>query len=100
MQGQANHFKVYAPEKIPYAINRYVNETKRLYSVLNTRLTGREYLVGPGAGKFALADIKTWAWVKFSPRLEIDLDEFPAVKTWVERIEAREGVKAGLAAHP
>lgn len=75
MQGQANHFVVYAPEKMwvnlrvyplysrsPYAQNRYLIETKRLYSVLDSRLKGREFLVGAGSGKYALADIKTFGW--------------------------------------
>jgi len=97
MQGQANHFKLYAPEKIPYGVNRYINETKRLYSVLEARLATTDFLVG---GKFSLADIKAWPWVRLAPRLEIDLGEFPNVKAWVERIEARPAVQAGLKAHP
>lgn len=55
MQGQANHFYRYAPEKIPYGIDRYINETKRLYGVLDRRLQGRDFLVGDGKGKYSVA---------------------------------------------
>ena len=55
MQGQANHFYRYAPEKIQYGIDRYINETKRLYGVLDRRLQGREYLVGDDKGKYSIA---------------------------------------------
>lgn len=59
MQGQANHFFRYAPTKIQYGIDRYQNETRRLYSVLDERLQGRDYLVGNGRGKYSIADIST-----------------------------------------
>ena len=110
MQGQAGHFnfaseKMYAhpptsPSPIltnrprsPYAINRYTNETKRLYGVLETQLEGKEYLLGT----YGIADIKTFGWVRAAPRVKIPLDEFPRVKAWVERIEARPAVQAGIA---
>ncbi|EMD31389.1 hypothetical protein CERSUDRAFT_119781 [Gelatoporia subvermispora B] len=93
MQGQANHFNLYAPEKIPYAINRYLNETKRLFGVLESRLEGREYLLDSGYG---IADIKTWAWVRLGPRTGVDLGEFPKVKAWVERIDQRPAAQRGL----
>jgi len=92
MQGQAGHFAVFAPEKIPYAIDRYVNETKRLYGVLESRLSNREYLLDAGYG---IADIKTWGWVRAAPRVGIQLEEFPNLKAWVERIEARPAVQRG-----
>jgi len=92
MAGQAGHFSVYAPEKIPYAINRYLNETKRLFSVLETRLSTNEYL----DGIYGLADIKTFPWVRAAPRVGISLDEFPKLKAWVERIEQRPAVQTGL----
>ena len=76
----------------PYAINRYLNETKRLYSVLESRLQGREYLVDT----FGIADIKTWAWVRIGPRTGVSLDDFPNLKAWVERIDARPAVQRGL----
>ncbi|KZV73688.1 glutathione S-transferase [Peniophora sp. CONT] len=62
MMGQANHFVHYAPEKIPYAADRYVNESKRLWGVLEIRLKDREWLAGPGKGKYSIADINVWPW--------------------------------------
>ncbi|KAG9126468.1 glutathione S- transferase, nitrogen catabolite repression regulator [Ceratobasidium sp. 392] len=97
MQGQANHFYRYAPEKIPYGINRYINETKRLYSVLNDRLTDREYLVGPGKGKYGLADINAFPWVRSWRWAGVDsLEAFPNVEAWLKRIGERSQVKKGL----
>jgi len=97
MQGQSNHFSRYAPEKLPYAISRYVNETKRLYSVLDDRLTGREYLVGPGAGIYSIADVNVFPWVRIHNYSGVEnLDEFPNLKGWVERISQRPQVKLGL----
>ncbi|KAF8604248.1 glutathione S-transferase [Ceratobasidium sp. AG-I] len=97
MQGQANHFYRYAPEKIPYGINRYINETKRLYSVLNDRLTGREYLVGPGKGAYGLADINAFPWVRLWRWAGVEsLADFPNVEAWLERIGERPQVKRGL----
>ncbi|KAH7079033.1 glutathione S-transferase [Paraphoma chrysanthemicola] len=93
MQGQANHFFRYAPEKIQYGIDRYQNETKRLYSILDTRLKDREYLIGE---KYSIADISTFTWVRWAPWAGIDLGKFPRLKEWCERIEAREAVKKGL----
>jgi glutathione S-transferase len=93
MQGQANHFFRYAPEKIQYGINRYQNETKRLYSVLEARLSEREYLVGD---KYSIADMSTFTWVRWAPWAGIELDEFPKLKAWSEKIESREAVKKGL----
>ncbi|KAG8739296.1 glutathione S- transferase, nitrogen catabolite repression regulator [Ceratobasidium sp. 428] len=97
MQGQANHFFRYAPEKIPYGINRYITETKRLYSVLNDRLTDREYLVGPGNGQYGLADINAFPWVRSWRWAGVDsLDDFPNVEAWLKRISERPQVKKGL----
>lgn len=93
MQGQATYFNIFAPEKISYAINRYLNETKRLYSVLETRLTASAYLAGDAYG---VADIKTFGWVRFANFTGIDLDEFPKLNAWFERIGARPAVKRGL----
>ncbi|KAL0949761.1 hypothetical protein HGRIS_009800 [Hohenbuehelia grisea] len=62
MQGQANHFGRFAPEKVPYAIKRYLDETKRLYGVLEIRLKDRDWLAGPGKGKYSLADINVIPW--------------------------------------
>ncbi|KAJ7767669.1 glutathione S-transferase C-terminal-like protein [Mycena metata] len=101
MQGQANHFFRYAPEKIPYAIKRYQDETHRLYSLYETRLADREYLVGPGTGKYTIADICTYGALKL-PMVQcsyawagLSLDGFPNLKAWLERIAARPAVVRG-----
>ncbi|KAF8604249.1 glutathione S-transferase [Ceratobasidium sp. AG-I] len=97
MQGQASHFVRFAPEKIPYAINRYITETKRLYSILDGRLNDREYLVGSGKGKYGLADINAFPWVRSWGWAGLDgIDEFPNVVAWLARIGERPQVKAGL----
>lgn len=96
IQGQANHFFRYAPEKIQYGIDRYQNETKRLYSVLEERLKDRDYLVGTGKGKYSVADISTFTWVRWGPWAGIDLDKFPNLKKWADKIEQREAVQKGL----
>ncbi|KAG8907876.1 glutathione S- transferase, nitrogen catabolite repression regulator [Tulasnella sp. 403] len=97
MQGQANYFNKFASEKIPYAINRYVQETRRLYGVLEMRLKDREYLAGPGKGKFTIADMNGFPWVKGHSYSGIENFEqdFPNVKAWVERIDARPAVQEG-----
>ncbi|KAJ7784663.1 glutathione S-transferase [Mycena metata] len=95
MMGQAGHFKNAAPEKIPYAQNRYIDETKRLLGVLEIRLKDREYLVGE---KASLADFNGWTWVSAHKNVGVDsLDEWPGVKRWFDRIGARDAVKAGFA---
>ncbi|KAF8165409.1 glutathione S-transferase [Crassisporium funariophilum] len=97
MQGQSNHFNNYAPEDIPYGKKRYLDETKRLYGVLQLRLEDRDYLAGPGKGKYSIADIKTWGWVRSHKHAKVEsLDPWPGVKAWLERIEERDAVKAGV----
>jgi GST-like protein len=85
MAGQNGHFNVYAPEKIDYAINRYVNETNRLYGVLNKRLEGREYI----AGDYSIADMASYPWIVPHEAHKQNLDDFPALKAWFERVAAR-----------
>jgi GST-like protein len=85
MFGQAGHFLRYAPEKIPYAIERYVNETSRLYAVLNWRLTDREFI----AGEYSIADMAAYPWVVPHKQQQQDLDDFPNVKRWLEAIRTR-----------
>ena len=94
MFGQANHFVAYAPERIPYAISRYVNEAKRLLRVLNTRLEGREFV----AGSYSIADIASYPWV-VSARDRLIKDEFdyPNVVRWLDAIGARPAVTRGMA---
>jgi GSH-dependent disulfide-bond oxidoreductase len=101
MFGQWNHFGAYAPEKIPYAIERYTNEAKRLTRVLNHRLEETPWLAG---SEYSMADIIIFPWLRTgvmpSPRFDqrgyIDLDEFPAVKRWFYEIEDRPAVQRGL----
>ncbi|KAA1469762.1 glutathione S-transferase-like protein [Dentipellis sp. KUC8613] len=101
MQGQAQWFVHYAPEDIPYAKERYVNETKRLYGVLEFRLRDRDYLAGPGRGKYTLADMNALPWVGMHEYATIPtLEEWPNVKAWVERIRARPTVKAAILVPP
>ncbi|KAF9265561.1 glutathione S-transferase [Marasmius fiardii PR-910] len=96
MQGQANHFS-YIKEKIPYAQNRYINETKRLYGVLERQLSKHEYLVGD---KYTVADIKTFGWVRRGHALGIDVGEWPGLKAWLDRIESRPAVQKGVTIPP
>ncbi|KAF2667116.1 glutathione S-transferase [Microthyrium microscopicum] len=102
-QGQTNHFLRAAPEKIPYAIKRYKDETLRVWGVLEIRLSGkytgepREYLAGKGKGKYSLADIGTWAWVK-GWKMSFSEEEFafPHLLKWIDRIAEREATKIGI----
>lgn len=86
MLGQNHHFNHYAPQPVPYAIERYQLETKRLYGVLNTQLQKKPYLAGD---HYSIADIATYPWVVSHERQRIDLAEFPAVRNWFERIHNR-----------
>ncbi len=92
MQGQANVFYRYAPEPIPYAIERYQKETRRLYEVLERRLAGRDYL----AGDYSIADIASFTWVRTHDWSGVSLDGLGHVRRWLERIEARPAVQRGL----
>jgi GST-like protein len=92
MLGQAHHFRMYAPEPIQYAIDRYTNESKRLYGVLDRRLRQHEYL----AGDYSIADIATMPWLRFPERQGVDIEEYPNVKRWREAILARPAVQRGL----
>ncbi len=92
MFGQANHFSHYAVDKVPYAINRYVNECKRLYGVLDKRLSSVEYLAG---NEYTIADIATHPWVQGFERRNVDANDYPNVKRWVELIHKRSAVKRG-----
>lgn len=85
MAGQNHHFRVYAPEKLPYAIDRYVNETNRLYGVLNKRLADREFV----AGDYSIADMAAYPWIVPHENQGQDLNDFPHLKRWFEAIAAR-----------
>ena len=93
MFGQTHHFVKFNPGKSPYSEERYSKETARLYSVLNTRLTDRDYI----AGDYSIADIATWPWVSRFDFQQIDLNDFPAVKDWYLRIAERPAVQKGYA---
>jgi GST-like protein len=92
MAGQAHHFRLYAPEKLPYAIERYTNECHRLYGVMNKRLADREFL----AGKYSIADIACVGWTSRWQRQGVDLNEFPHLKRWLETILARPAVDRAI----
>jgi GSH-dependent disulfide-bond oxidoreductase len=85
MAGQNHHFSQYAPEKLPYAIDRYVRETNRLYGVLDKRLADREFI----AGDYSIADMASYPWIVPHQKQGQDLDDFPHLKRWFEAIKAR-----------
>ena len=92
MVGQAGHFRNYAPQKIPYAIDRYTNETGRLLGVMDRRLADRGYL----ADDYSIADMATFPWVKLYDNMGHDIANWPHVKRWIETIDARPAVKKAL----
>jgi GST-like protein len=86
MAGQNHHFAVYAPEKIPYAIDRYVRETGRLYGVLNKRLADREFVAGDA---YTIADMASYPWIVPHERQSQKLEDFPHLRRWFEAVKAR-----------
>jgi GST-like protein len=92
MAGQNHHFRLYAPEKLPYAMTRYLKETGRLYAVLNKRLAERAFIVGD----YSIADIASYPWVQ-PERQGQDIAEFPNLKRWKEAIAARPAVQRAYA---
>ncbi len=88
MLGQNQHFNQYAPEKIPYAIERYVNETRRLFKVLNDRLVNCRYI----SGEYSIADIACYPWVLKHPFLELQIDDFPYLKRWLDELATRPAI--------
>lgn len=91
MAGQAHHFRQYAPEQVPYGIERYTNECNRLYGVLNRRLADREFI----AGEYSIADMACWPWVLLHERQGQDIAQFPHVKRWIDTIQARPAAAKG-----
>jgi len=89
MLGQAHHFRIYAPEKIPYAIDRYTNEAKRLYAVMNRRLARSRYL---GGAEYSIADMAVFPWLRSWKNQGIDWDDYPHLKGWFDEIAARPAV--------
>ncbi|MXU65508.1 glutathione S-transferase N-terminal domain-containing protein [Oceanomicrobium pacificus] len=99
MAGQAHHFLKYAPSMtppndLPYAKDRYRNETGRLYGVLNRRLADRDFVAGD---EFTIADMAIWPWASLWEGQQQDIEKFPYMKIWLERVGSRPGVKAGRA---
>ena len=88
MLGQNLHFGQYAPEKIPYAVDRYVNESERLFGVMDKQLTDREFI----AGDYSIADMASYPWVFKHPYLQLQLDEFPNLTRWYQTIGQRPAV--------
>ncbi|KKC24181.1 glutathione S-transferase N-terminal domain-containing protein [Sphingomonas sp. SRS2] len=95
MAGQNGHFLLYAPEKLPYAIDRYGRETRRLYGVLETQLQRTAAFI---AGEYSIADMATFPWIMTHKAQGLTLDDYPAVKRWFAEIRARPAVQRGLAA--
>ncbi|MEA2781495.1 MAG: GSH-dependent disulfide-bond oxidoreductase [Rhodospirillaceae bacterium] len=92
MLGQAHHFRAYAPEKLPYAIDRYTKEAGRLYGVMDRQLADRAYL----AGDYSIADIAVFPWLRSWERQGVNLADYPNVKRWFDAIAARPAVERGV----
>jgi len=92
MLGQTHHFRIYAPEKIEYAINRYTNEAKRLYGVLDKRLSQAPYV----AGEYSIADMAIFPWSRSYANQGVDLADYPNVQRWFDAINARPAVQEAL----
>jgi GST-like protein len=93
MSGQNNHFKNYAVDKLQYAVDRYVNEVNRLYGVLDKRLAGRDFV----AGEYSIADMASYPWIVPWERQGQNIEDFPNVKSWLERIKARPATERAYA---
>ena len=91
--GQAHHFRIYAPEKIPYAIDRYSNEARRLYGVMNKRLANSTYLAG---AQYSIADIAVFPWLRSWKNQGIDWNDHPHLRGWFDEISARPAVMRGV----
>jgi GSH-dependent disulfide-bond oxidoreductase len=93
MLGQAHHFRIYAPEKIEYAVNRYTNEAKRLYGVMNKRLAKTKYMAGE---EYTIADMAIFPWLRSWKNQGIDWVDYPHLKGWFDEIAARPAVQRGV----
>jgi GSH-dependent disulfide-bond oxidoreductase len=93
MLGQTHHFRIYAPEKIDYAINRYTNEAKRLYGVMDKRLAKSKYI---GGSEYSIADIAVFPWLRSWKNQGIDWADYPHLKGWFDEIAARPAVQRGV----
>jgi GST-like protein len=97
MLGQAHHFRNYSVEKLQYAIDRYTNEAKRLFGVVDKRLSDSAYLAGP---EYTIADIAAMPWMRLHKGQGVDIAEYPHVARWIAQIEERPAVKKGLSVPP
>ena len=93
MLGQAHHFRIYAPEKIEYAVNRYTNEAKRLYGVMDKRLSANKFIAG---NTYTIADIAIFPWLRSWQNQGIDWADYPHLKAWFDKIAARPAVARGV----
>ena len=94
MLGQAHHFRIYAPEKIEYAVNRYTNEAKRLYGVMNKQLSQHRFIAG---NSYSVADMAIFPWLRSWQNQGIDWADYPHLKVWFDRLEARPAVQRAVA---
>ena len=92
MLGQNHHFRMYAPETIDYAVERYTNEAKRLYNVLDLQLADREFM----AGEYSIADMATFPWIMPYKRQGVDMEEYPNVRRWFDAIKERPAVRKAI----
>ena len=93
MLGQAHHFRIYAPEPVPYAIDRYTKEAKRLYGVLDRRLAEHQWV---GCNEYSIADMAIWPWLRSWKNQGIEMTDFPNVAAWFEKIDQSEAVQRGV----
>ena len=93
MLGQTHHFRIYAPEKIEYAVNRYTNETKRLYGVMDRQLATSKFIAG---SQYSIADIAIFPWLRSWANQGIDWADYPHLKTWFDKIAERPAVVRGV----
>jgi GST-like protein len=94
MLGQAHHFRLYAPEKIAYGIDRYTNEAKRLYGVMDKQVSRHAYMAGDD---YTIADIAIFPWLRSAENQGVDWADYPALKAWFDRIAERPAVQRGVA---
>ena len=93
MLGQNHHFRTYAPEKLPYAIDRYTNEAKRIYGVIDRQLAANRYIAGKS---YSIADMAIYPWLRNWKAQGIELADYPALKAWYDALEQRPAVQRGV----
>jgi GST-like protein len=93
MLGQAHHFRIYAPEKIAYAVDRYTNEARRLYGVMNRQIARHRYIAG---NEYTIADIAVFPWLRSWKNQGIDWNDYPHLRGWFDEVAARPAVERGV----